>query len=241
LKVDRLAAMANSSFLLTAPAATEEPDRRPVSLNKHEWVILLEATVGFALIMGTVWTVKATQRWLFWMSAVWFVGWLIFSAWKALQRGLRLPSAKVTIVMILAGLAVAGALMGLAAALGTLHGPFGRKDPFLHASSYLVWAILQQMIQQTFFLARFERLTHSGLRASLIAASLFGVAHLPNPVLTPVTLAGGWLLSQLYLRYRTVVPLGIAHGFVGMAIAVSVPDHIQHHMRVGLSYLVYPH
>lgn len=233
--------MANSSFLLSAPAATEELGRRSVSLRKSEWVILLEAAIGFALIMGTVWTVKTTQRWLFWMSAVWFLGWALISAWKALQRGFKLPSAKVTVVMILAGLVVAGAFMALAAALGTLHGPFGRKNPLLHAGSYLVWAIIQQFIQQTFFLARFEKLTQSGLRASLIAASLFGVAHLPNPILTPVTLAGGWLLSELYIRYRTVLPLGIAHGLVGMAIAVSVPDHIQHHMRVGLSYLVYPH
>jgi hypothetical protein len=234
--------MANSSFFLSAPAATtEELDRRLVSLSKSEWVILLEAAIGFALIMGTVWTVKTTQRWLFWASAVWFLGWALISAWRRLQRGFKLPSAKVTVVMILAALVVAGGLMALASALGTLHGLYGRKDPILHAGSYLVWAIMQQIIQQTFFLARFERLTQSGLRASIIAASLFGVAHLPNPVLTPVTLAGGWLMSELYLRYRMVLPLGIAHGLVGMAIAVSVPDHIQHHMRVGLSYLLYPH
>jgi hypothetical protein len=188
--------MANSSLLLSAPAATEELDRRSVSLSKSEWVILLEAAIGFALIMGTVWTVKTTQRWLFWISAVWFLGWAVISAWRALQRGLKLPSAKITVLMTLAALVVAGGFMALAAAMGTLHGP-ARKDPLLHAGSYLVWAIIQQFIQQTFFLARFEKLTQSGLRASLIAASLFGVAHLPNPILTPVTLAGGWLMSEL--------------------------------------------
>jgi hypothetical protein len=62
---------------------------------------------------------------------------------------------------------------------------------------------------------------------------------LPNPVLAPVTFVGGWLLSELFRRYRTLVPLGIGHGLVGIAIALSVPDHIQHHMRVGLGYLRY--
>jgi hypothetical protein len=229
----------NSSFLLSTPVATEKLDF--LSAGKSDWLALLQVGTGYALIMGTIWTVKTTQRWFFWISAAWFLVWALITAWKTLRRGVKLPSAKIAGLVVLAGAMVAGSFVALAATLGTLHGLFGRKDPLLHAGSYMVWAIIQQIIQQTFFLTRFEQLTQSGLRASLIAASLFGVAHLPNPVLAPVTLAGGWLMSELYLRYRTVLPLGIAHGMVGMAIAVSVPDHIQHHMRVGLSYLLYPH
>jgi hypothetical protein len=229
----------NSSFLLSAPVAKEKI--QVASTGQRDWLALLQVSTGYALIMGTVWTVKTTQRWFFWISAAWFLAWALITAWKKVRRGVKLPSAKVAALLVLAGALVAGSFMMLAAALGTLHGLFGRKDPVLHAGSYMVWAIIQQIIQQTFFLTRFEQLTQSGLRASLIAASLFGLAHLPNPVLAPVTLAGGWLMSELYLRYRTVLPLGIAHGLVGMAIAVSVPDHIQHHMRVGLSYLLYPH
>lgn len=227
-----------SSFLLSTPVATKEFD--VVSPGKSDWLTLIQVGTGYALIMGTIWTVKTTQRWFFWISAAWFLVWALMAAWKALQRGVKFPPVKVTALLILAGAMVAASFIALAAVLGTLHGLFGRKDPVLHAGSYLVWAMIQQIIQQTFFLTRFEQLTQSGLRASLIAASLFGLAHLPNPVLAPVTLAGGWLMSELYLRYRTVLPLGIAHGLVGMAIAVSVPDHIQHHMRVGLSYLLYP-
>jgi hypothetical protein len=229
----------NSSFLLSTPVATEKLDF--LSAGKSDWLALLQVGTGYALIMGTIWTVKTTQRWFFWISAAWFLVWALITAWRTLRRGVKLPSAKIAGLVVLAGAMVAGSFVALAATLGTLHGLFGRKDPLLHAGSYMVWAIIQQIIQQTFFLTRFEQLTQSGLRASLIAASLFGVAHLPNPVLAPVTLAGGWLMSELYLRYRTVLPLGIAHGMVGMAIAVSVPDHIQHHMRVGLSYLLYPH
>jgi Type II CAAX prenyl endopeptidase Rce1-like len=229
----------NSSFLLSAPVAKEKI--QVASTGQRDWLVLLQVSTGYALIMATVWTVKTTQRWFFWISAAWFLAWALITAWKKIRRGVKLPSAKVAALLVLAGALVAGSFMTLAAALGTLHGLFGRKDPVLHAGSYMVWAIIQQIIQQTFFLTRFEQLTQSGLRASLIAASLFGLAHLPNPVLAPVTLAGGWLMSELYLRYRTVLPLGIAHGLVGMAIAVSVPDHIQHHMRVGLSYLLYPH
>jgi hypothetical protein len=228
----------NSFFLLPTPAAPEKLDA--LSAGKSDWLALVQVATGYALIMGTIWTVKTTQRWFFWISAAWFLVWALTASWKAFRRGVKLPSLKVSALVVLAGAMVAGSFIALAATLGTLHGLFGRKDPLLHAGSYMIWAIIQQIIQQTFFLTRFEQLTQSGLRASLIAASLFGLAHLPNPVLAPVTLAGGWLMSELYLRYRTVLPLGIAHGLVGMSIAVSVPDHIQHHMRVGLSYLLYP-
>lgn len=236
--------MAHNFLVLSDPSAsvaTEEIERGPLSLARRERLILLEAAIGFALIMGTIWTTKTLQKTLFWISAGWFLGWALVAAWKGLGRGFKLPPARVAAVVIAGGALVAGGFMTLAAAMGTLHGLFGTKDPFLHAGTYLMWAIVQQFIQQTFFLTRFEQLTQSGLRASLIAAGLFGMAHLPNPVLTPVTLIGGWLMSELYLRYRTVLPLGIAHGLVGIALAVSVPDSIQHHMRVGLGYLLYPH
>jgi len=104
---------------------------------------------------------------------------------------------------------------------------------------YLVWAVVQQWIQQAFFFTRLEQVVHRGVLASFTAAVMFGLAHLPNPVLAPLTFLGGWLLSELYRRYRSILPLGIAHGFVGLAIALSVPDHINHHMRVGLGYLLY--
>jgi membrane protease YdiL (CAAX protease family) len=141
--------------------------------------------------------------------------------------------------MLFAALLLSGGLMMTAAGLGTLHGLFGTRDPLRHASGYICWAIIQQYIQQSFFFSRFEQLTRHGWLASLFAASLFGVAHLPNPVLAPVTFVGGWLMSELFRRYRTVLPLGLGHGMIGIAIAVSVPDHLQHHMRVGLSYLHY--
>lgn len=134
---------------------------------------------------------------------------------------------------------MAGMIVLVAAQLGTLHGLFGTPRVLLHAAMYLTWAIVQQWIQQAFFLVRLERVMHRGVAASFITAILFGLAHLPNPVLAPLTFLGGWLLSELYRRHRNVLPLGIAHGLVGLAIAISVPDHINHHMRVGLGYLLY--
>jgi hypothetical protein len=195
--------------------------------------------VGFVLIMLTVWTPRPLQTWMFWISAGWLLACTALAAWRRGLPRFRLPSLKAWALMISSGLLIAGALMLLAAAAGTLHGLFGAREPLRHAGGYIIWAIVQQYIQQTFFFTRFEQVTRNGILAGLLAALLFGVAHLPNPVLAPVTFLGGWLLSELFRRYRSVLPLGIGHGLVGLAIALSVPDHIQHHMRVGLGYLRY--
>lgn len=223
------------------------PSALPSSLNPVEapsspkkWPAAIEIVIGLALILITVWAARAEQRTLFWISAAWFLCFAALSLWRGWRR-YRFPSLKISLLVIGGGLTVAVGLVVGANAMGTLHGLFGIKAPLEHASGYLVWAVIQQWIQQKFFLRRFEQFTTSGLLASFITACLFAVVHLPNPVLVPVTFVGGWIMSEIYRRYRCLLALGLAHGTVGLAIALSVPDSIQHHMRVGLGYLTYPH
>lgn len=197
---------------------------------------LLAIAAGYALIMITIWSPRPAQRWLFWIDASFF----FCAAIVAFRRQpFGFPKLDFSLVSITTGAVLAGLIALVAAQLGTLHGLFGTPRPLLHAGMYLSWAIVQQWIQQAFFFVRLERVLQRGLLASFTTAVLFGLAHLPNPVLAPLTFLGGWLLSELYRRYRSVLPLGIAHGLVGLAIALSVPDHIHHHMRVGLGYLLY--
>lgn len=191
--------------------------------------------------MATIWSANPTQRVLFWISVAWFFVSAVLGKLRGEPQGFKRPPAVFTLITAALTLIIAVAMGGIAALLGTLHGLFGVRAPVLHASGYLLWSLVQQYIQQSFFFARIEKLTTSGPLASLITAVLFGLAHLPNPVLTPVTFVGGWVLCELFRRYRTLYPLAIAHGLIGLAIAVSVPDSIHHHMRVGLGYLRYPH
>jgi hypothetical protein len=76
----------------------------------------------------------------------------------------------------------------------------------------------------------------------IVAAGLFAFAHLPNPILTPLTLIWGLAACLLFLRYRNVYTLAIVHAVFGICIAVTVPGPVDHNMRVGLGYLTYrPH
>jgi membrane protease YdiL (CAAX protease family) len=139
------------------------------------------------------------------------------------------------------GAALILALMAVAVAwrLHTLHRHFGRISLDFHFSGYVVWALLQQFLLQDYFLLRLLRLVRNRWLAVALAAAIFSIAHLPNPVLVILTLAWGAMACVLFLRYRNLYTLGIAHAILGICVAITVPNHIQRHMRVGIGYLHY--
>jgi hypothetical protein len=98
---------------------------------------------------------------------------------------------------------------------------------------------MQQFLLQSYFLLRLLRLLPGKVIPVLIAAGIFSLAHLPNPILTPITLLWGIVACALFLRYRNIYALGVAHGIMGLCVAVTVPNSLHHHMRVGLGYLRY--
>ncbi len=111
--------------------------------------------------------------------------------------------------------------------------------PGLHLMwQYVVWALIQEFILQSFFFTRCEEL-FGGTAAVWVAATLFAAAHLPSPILTTFTLVGGLFFCEMFRRYRSIYPIGIVHAVFGLTIAVTVPDSLLHHMRVGIGYLRY--
>ena len=121
----------------------------------------------------------------------------------------------------------------------TLRPPAGGMVACVGVALSLIWAFAQQFLAQSFFFLRFEHLLGSGRRAVAATALLFSSAHIPNPVLVPVTLAGGLILSELFRRNRTLYLLAVAHALVALALAISVPETVLHDMRVGIGYLQY--
>ena len=203
-----------------------------------EWISakyspLVTCAFGYALLAATVWTSGTTQVCFVLVDGAFFLA----AAIVAFRNNkFELPRITITAVITGIGILVAGVVVLAGWQFGTLHKLFGKPVPWFYGVLYFVWAIAQQWIQQAFFYSRLEPfLSRHG--AGLIAGALFGLIHLPNPVLAPVTFVGGWLMSEVFRRYRSVVPLGIVHGLVGLAIAVVVPDHINHQMEVGLGYL----
>jgi membrane protease YdiL (CAAX protease family) len=198
-----------------------------------------ELWIGYGLILVTVWTPNPWQRILYW-TAVAFIG---VSSWlrrrETQPNGFGLTGLIPSLWIVLAAIAVLFAAIAVAGRLHTLHPLYGPLPVVAHILAYSVWALVQQFILQVYVLLRLLRLGLPRGRAILLAAALFAIAHIPNPVLVPITLVWAAATSLLYLRYRNLYALALAHGILGMGLAVCIPNAVHHHMRVGLGYLEY--
>lgn len=136
-------------------------------------------------------------------------------------------------------LVIGAAAVFCAMHLHTLHLPGSRATTMRHFGLYAIWAMVQQLMLQYFFLARAARLLSSTTKAAFLTAALFAVAHLPNPVLTVITFVLGLAACFFFLHYRNLWPLAVAHAILGISIAITIPNSLDHNMRVGIGYLTY--
>ena len=204
--------------------------------------ILLELAIPYGLILLVIWTPRPLQKLLWWVAAAAIVAifWLSFD--RIEQLGLRTVGLFRALWVTGAALVIAAVAILTAVLLHTLRFPPGGITGFFKTYwAYALWACVQQLLLQGFFLPRCLGLTKTTTSAALLAAVLFSLAHLPNPLLTPVTLIWGFAACLLFVQYRNLYPLAMAHAIVGIAIAITIPGPVDHNMRVGLGYLAYHH
>jgi Type II CAAX prenyl endopeptidase Rce1-like len=108
------------------------------------------------------------------------------------------------------------------------------QGAFLSFLMYCLWGLFQQYILNGYFVNRFSDFLPGHPHAvPLLAAAFFSLAHLPNWFLMMATLVGGYVCARIYLQYRNLYFLGMAHGVVGFLLYLVVPDTISHHLYVG--------
>jgi hypothetical protein len=202
----------------------------------------LEIAIAYGLIMMVEWTPRPLQRvlWLVAALSLALIVWRSFDGWQTM--GFRAANFARSLWIAAAALALAAIAVGVAARMHTLQMPDGVLAFFVTYCAYAVWSGVQQFLLQGVFLLRFLRLIPRPTIAALAAAALFSTAHLPNPVLMPITFIWGLAACLLFLRYRNIYPLMIAHAILGITVAITIPGPVDHNMRVGLGYLRYdPH
>jgi membrane protease YdiL (CAAX protease family) len=168
--------------------------------------------VGAAVILLAVWHDLRRGEWGF--------------QWRALGGG----SWRAVLVTLPAVVLVLGA----GAALGTLH---DRRDFLGSLVPLIVWGAAQQWVLQTVLLREAQRAT-SRRSGMLVAATLFGLVHLPNPLLTAVTFAGALCWCAIYDRYPNIVPLAVSHGLGTLVLRHAFDPDTLGRLRVGSSYLL---
>jgi hypothetical protein len=200
---------------------------------------LLELSIGYTLIMIVIWSPRAWQRPFYLAAVAWIVIVTILSFDGVKAMGLRLSNTLRSLWIVGAALLLAATAVLIAARLGTLHRPVSTSQFVKVFWGYAIWACMQQFLLQDFFLLRLLRLLPTSTAAVIAATAMFALAHLPNPILTPITAIWGFASCLLFLRYRSLYPLAISHAILGICVAITVPGPLDHNMRVGLGYLTY--
>jgi membrane protease YdiL (CAAX protease family) len=198
--------------------------------------MIWELAVGYGLLQAALWS-EGDLRWVWTVAVVlWVIGLTVYHRSSLRELGLGWKGFVRSLWAV--GLAaVGGAAMLFGARLaGTLHRYPPHRALLAVATGYLLWTLQQQFLLQSFFFLRLEQFLNSR-KAVWAAAGLFALAHVPNPILVPATLAAGLAFCELFRRYRNIYTLAIAQAILGMCLAAAVPDTLHHHMHVGIGYL----
>lgn len=100
----------------------------------------------------------------------------------------------------------------------------------------ILWGLLQQYVLQGFINRRAQMVWGSGKLSIFVVAAVFAVLHLPNPLLTLVTFAGGVVWAWVYQRAPNLFALGLSHGIMTWVLISSIPASALHGLRVGFKY-----
>jgi hypothetical protein len=201
-------------------------------VNRGQKLIVVEAAAGFALIMLYIWRLRFTapRSWIFVLG--FFVLSHILRGERIARLGFRLgnfrecveawaPALLLLVLALLAG----GVLFATVRPMSVQYG-------CMCLLAYCPWGILQQYLLNGYIANRLLEVC-SARYVPLAAAALFAGAHLPNWFLMAVTFVTGYYSTTIFLRYRNIYFLGLAHAMIGTALFVVVPDSISHHLMVG--------
>jgi membrane protease YdiL (CAAX protease family) len=160
------------------------------------------------------------------------------ASWRAartgewgLRRSELLPAVPGAAAFTVPAVAVIGLAGGLAGTFQHRQGRWGELA-FLVA-----WAAGQQFALQTVLLREAQAAT-SRRTGVVLAAAVFGLLHLPNPFLAPVTLLAALAWCWIYDRHPNWLPLALSHALLTLAILYALDPRLTGRLRIGRAYLM---
>jgi membrane protease YdiL (CAAX protease family) len=95
--------------------------------------------------------------------------------------------------------------------------------------------VSQQVLLQLFVWPACREVVRVPIVGAVLAAALFGFAHLPSLPLAALTMAGGLMWIALYARSRRIVPLFVSHAVLVCLAYGALPARLTFDLRVGVS------
>jgi CAAX prenyl protease-like protein len=152
------------------------------------------------------------------------LGWRADNLWPATRQ------AAVVFAIFAAALLVAGL------ALGAPHRIPGHLASLRGLWNYFAFCLLQQVALQSFLNNRLIAIFSTRWLSSLLAGTIFGLLHWPNPVLVPATFVAGSAMAWLFARHRNIIPLAVIQAVLGALVGWAFPVAWHHVLRVGPGY-----
>lgn len=193
---------------------------------------IAEAFVFAAAVILYIWVLRSRAPWTIWLLALA----VAVSVWRHAET---LASAGLSLATLRSALRAWWMWFVLAAAAVALLG--GRSvlgvEPLERALTYFLWCIGQQVVYQTMIYRRVREAFGASWRAWTLSGILFALAHLPNPVLAPATLAWGIISSRLFERLPSAPALGLLQFLLSTLLLLLTPLRWHRNLRVGPGYL----
>ena len=99
-----------------------------------------------------------------------------------------------------------------------------------------LWALLQQYALQAFINRRAQIAFGAGSWSIALTAVFFSLAHLPNPLLVGLTLAGGLIWAAIYQRQPNLYAVALSHSLASLTLTLTFPPFLVNSLRVGMKY-----
>jgi hypothetical protein len=199
------------------------------------WLALADVLLLPVFILWFIWQLQFTARWMWVIFVVWLVasfllhrdttetlGWRADNLWAATKQALAIFSP------MAGGLVMGGLLLGAPRHL--------TRVSLASIGGYFAFCVLQQVALNSLVHNRMLSLVQNEWVAAALTGLIFAACHWPNPVLVPLTFAGGAAMAWMFGRVRNIIPLAIGQTLLGVLVAWAFPMAWHHHMRVGPGY-----